>query len=201
MHYDKTKNSAIWRINAFSKQAVDEMLQVMYQVPNKIFLKQRGCHLLVKSRRIVEATNYKSMATAFLQEGEVYHKASFQFLTGTSFKVDGQYVMFPDPARMYKGIMKRWNAFSTTEVFEYDELIEALCNHVYVMDYRLQMQKFSVDRKGMIPGFRGQYVLGFRNNSVLSKLAALMSYFATFCGVGIKAGLGMGAVTMQLEKK
>lgn len=199
IYYDQDQQRAIWRVNAFSKAAVENIIRPIYHLPSKILLKQKGCHLLIEECHIVLATDYKGLAAQFLEHGEIYRKASFQFLTCTSFKSDGEYMIFPDATRLYKGVIKRWNAFSTTEVFEYDELIEALCDHVYVMDYQLRMQKFSIDRKGVVQGFKGSYVLGFKRNTVLTRLAALMSYFGSLCGVGIKPALGMGAVQVALE--
>ena len=79
-------------------------------------------------------------------------------------------------------------------------MAQDLAQEVYVADYRLRMQAFSVDG-ARIPAFRGDYTLGMKNNLMSNRIIAMLGEYANYCGVGIKTALGMGAVRTELQEK
>ena len=110
-----------------------------------------------------------------------------------------EYAIFPDIEKMMRSFLKKWNSFSTSDVYDDEELFQSTCTNLYVADYRMRLQRFYLERT-KIPGFLGDYTLLCKQNMILSNLAAMLCYYGTLCGCGIKVAIGMGAMKVNLEE-
>lgn len=200
LHFDKNRNALYWRITALNEQAKNEILDAAFALPQKVFLKQKNVEIELVNKEFLPATDYVSLAEKYFAHPLVGRYVSFDFLTSCSFKSEGQYVIFPQPNFLIGSLVKRWNAFADKERLDAQGIVHDLAQEVYVADYRLRMQAFSVDGT-RIPAFRGDYALGMKNNLMSNRIIAMLGEYANYCGIGIKTALGMGAVRTELQEK
>lgn len=196
--FDHRTKQYIWRISAVTKDAVQNLVKVMYQVPDKLFLKQKQGYLYIVKREIVEATTYKVLMDRFFSSDIEYTGVQFTFTSPTSFKVDGQYTIYPEAFRLYRYWLKRWNTFSSGEKMESDDLSQAIEKSLLVRHYSLHLQRFGLEQV-WIPGFKGDFTIQFKGRLIIRQVLSLLSYYGQFTGVGIKTALGMGGIASKLE--
>lgn len=200
LHFDKNRNALYWRITSLNEQAKNKILDAAFSLPQKVFLKQKNVEIELVGKEFLPATNYSSLAEKYFAHPLAGRYVSFDFLTSCSFKSEGQYVIFPQPQFVLGSLIKRWNAFADKEKLDAQGLAQDLAQEVYVADYKLRLQPFSVDG-ARIPAFRGNYTLGMKNNLMSNRIIAMLSDYANYCGIGIKTALGMGAVRTSLKEK
>lgn len=198
LHFDKNRNALYWRITSLNEQAKNEILDAAFSLPQKVFLKQKNVEIELLGKEFLPATGYGSLAEKYFTHPLAGRYVSFDFFTSCSFKSEGQYVIFPQPNFLLGSLVKRWNAFADSNKLEAPGVAQDLAQEVYVADYRLRMQAFSVDG-ARIPAFRGDYTLGMKNNLMSNRIIAMLSDYANYCGIGIKTALGMGAVRTSLK--
>lgn len=199
VYYDKGRNTSVWRITALSEESIQKLITPLWNISSAIKLIQKNGSLIIDDRRVVLETDYASIAQSFLGDTKQYKKVDITFVTPTSFKVNQEYAIFPDIEKMMRSFLKKWNSFSTSDVYDDEELFQSTCTNLYVADYRMRLQRFYLERT-KIPGFQGDYTLLCKRNMILSNLAAMLCYYGTFCGCGIKVAIGMGAMKVNLEE-
>ena len=163
-------------------------------------MKQKNFELQLLSKEFLPLVDYGSLAEKYFAHPLPGKYLSFDFLTSCSFKSEGQYVIFPQPNFLLGSLVKRWNAFADKEKLDAQGIVQDLAQEVYVADYKLRLQPFSVDG-ARIPAFRGNYTLGMKNNLMCNRIIAMLGEYANYCGIGIKTALGMGAVHSCLKEK
>lgn len=198
--YDKERNGLYWRLNALNAQAKTELLAAAFALPEKVLLKQKNMELQIVGKEYFPATDYEELAEKYFAHPLEGKYLQLQFLTSCSFKSEGQYVIFPQPQFVFGSLVKRWNAFADKNKLEAVGVAQDLAQEVYVADYRLRLQAFSVDG-ARIPAFRGSYTLGMKNNLMSNRIIAMLGEYSNYCGIGIKTALGMGAVRTKLQEK
>ena len=181
-------------------QAKDELLAAAFALPEKVLLRQKSMELQIVGKEYLLATDYEALAEKYFAHPLAGKYLHMHFLTSCAFKSEGQYVIFPQPQFILGSLVKRWNAFADSNKLEAPGVAQDLAQEVYVADYRLRMQAFSVDG-ARIPAFRGDYTLGMKNNLMSNRIIAMLGEYANYCGVGIKTALGMGAVRTELQEK
>lgn len=199
VYYDKERHTSVWRITALSAESINKLITPLWNISSTIKLTQKSGSLIIDDRRVVLETDYARIAQSFLGDTKQYKKIDITFVTPTSFKVNQAYEIFPNIERILRSFLKKWNAFSTSDIYDDEELFQALCDNVYVVDYRMRLQRFYLERT-KIPGFQGDYTLLCKRNMILSNLAAMLCYYGTLCGCGIKVAIGMGAMKVNLEE-
>lgn len=199
VYYDKERHTSVWRITALSEESIHNLITPLWNISSTIKLTQKNGSLIIDARRVVLETDYASIAQSFLGDVKQYKKIDITFVTPTSFKVNQAYAIFPDIEKIMRSFLKKWNAFSTSDVYDDEELFQALCDNIYVADYRMRLQKFYLEQT-KIPGFQGNYMLICKRNMILSNLAAMLCYYGSLCGCGIKVAVGMGALDIELEE-
>ena len=200
VYFDRENNALYWQLNALNAQAKDELLAAAFVLPEKVLLRQKSMELQIVGKEYLPATDYEALAEKYFAHPLAGKYLHMHFLTSCAFKSEGQYVIFPQPQFVLGSLVKRWNAFADSNKLEAQGVAQDLAQEVYVADYRLRMQAFSVDG-ARIPAFRGDYTLGMKNNLMSNRIIAMLGEYAMYCGVGIKTALGMGAVRTELQEK
>lgn len=200
VYFDRENNALYWQLNALNAQAKDELLATAFALPEKVLLRQKSMELQIVGKEYLPATDYEALAEKYFAHPLAGKYLHMHCLTSCAFKSEGQYVIFPQPQFVLGSLVKRWNAFADSNKLEAQGVAQDLAQEVYVADYRLRMQAFSVDG-ARIPAFRGDYTLGMKNNLMSNRIIAMLGEYANYCGVGIKTALGMGAVRTELQEK
>lgn len=118
------------------------------------------------------------------------------FETPCSFKVAGQYAIFPTAELIAQSLFQRWNALMPDCSMEDEEALRLLCGGLQIRRYRLCSRDYKL--KGQyIHGFAGEVQLSANLAAPMMELWKLLLVFAPYSGVGIKTALGMGAVKIS----
>ncbi|OBZ32261.1 CRISPR system precrRNA processing endoribonuclease RAMP protein Cas6 [Megasphaera sp. DISK 18] len=127
--------------------------------------------------------------------GPVPMGAEIRFLTTTSFKRSGAYVLFPEPELLYQSILQRW-PLMTGETLE-KGLHQVLSYYTIIQDYDLHTEFFGLEGHG-VKGFAGSVRLRFGGPERVRQMAALLLRCGSAAGFGIKTALGMGASQVRI---
>ena len=115
------------------------------------------------------------------------------FLTPTAFKHDGNYIFYPDLSLIYGSLMRKYSAFSQQMTMEDKDTLEELCRSSEVVNYRLQTIPFPLEKIN-VTGFVGKIGIKVKGSETIARYIRLLFHFGEFSGVGIKTGMGMGAI-------
>ena len=121
IYFDKEKGQYIWRLSAVTAEAVERILRLALDMPEKIFLKQKRGHIYIQDRTILEETSYEALMAKFWSGEAEYAQAKLRCVTTTSFKVDQQYTIFPEAFRIYRYLLRQWNQFTTFETMDSED--------------------------------------------------------------------------------
>lgn len=196
IYFDKEKNKSVWRVGTLNAAAYEEIILPLLET-EKIFLRQKGYEINLRDHKILFETGYENLADEIFPTDKKPLRADFAFLTATSFKRAGEYVIFPESFLIVQSLLQRWNTFSPKFKIEDNELAQNLSSFCKISRYNLHSQKFSLEQKFII-GFAGKISISFSGNETVNKILALLAKFAPFAGIGIKTALGMGAVNSQI---
>jgi CRISPR-associated endoribonuclease Cas6 len=151
--------------------------------------KNKTVNLLNKTVRIKED---KELIKEFY-ENKCSRYLELSFKTPTSFKRDGKYVIYPDLSLIYGSLMRKFSAASE-EFNMYDEdTLEELVTQSEIVRYRLQTIPFPLEKTN-ITGFIGNICIHIKGPETMARYVRMLAKFGEFSGVGIKTGMGMGAM-------
>lgn len=121
---------------------------------------------------------------------------SIRFLTPTTFKSSGDYLIFPTTRLIFQSLMQKYSRLYP-DVSSFDpDLLDYLTEHSRITRYRLQTHYFSV-HKNKIPAFRGSLTIKVTGASTLRAFTQMLFAFGEFSGVGAKTSMGMGGIEIE----
>lgn len=115
------------------------------------------------------------------------------FLTPTAFKQSGRFVILPDLRLIYQSLMQRYTASSERISMVDEETLNELCAHSFISGHRLHSVLFPMSGKS-VPGFVGNVTIRFSGPETLTRYVRMLLEYGEFSGVGVKTGMGMGAI-------
>lgn len=193
--WDRELQQAVWRINIFDAKADAEITPRLVSL-DKLFLEQKGYSVLLKETSI-KKSSYEALADGVFLGEQAPRGVRLTFNTATSFKHNGQYMIFPDSRMIIQSLLNRWNQFSPQFKLEESQLKEKLANMCYIKRYSLHSQVFSVEQSN-ICGFAGTMEISFKAPDAQRRILGLIFSFAEYAGIGIKTALGMGGTMIEL---
>ena len=193
--FDKDKGFPIWRIGTLTED-VWSMIVLPLLEQETLFLRQKGYSIYLISKSLIYESSYQEIADDIFLMETACRQAFLRFLTATSFKRNGQYVIFPETFLIIQSLLHRWNTFSHKMKLDDENLANRLASYCKISNYRLHAQTFSLEHQN-IQGFAGNVQLRFQGTDMTNRLLGLLIRFASFAGVGIKTALGMGAVDLS----
>ena len=194
VYFNRELNQPIWRLSALSQEAAERIIDPMLNMLNSdILLKQKGYAVTVESIISDKISSYQQLADDVFLSDEIPNGGSINFLTPTSFKREGNYVVMPELYLIFQSLLKRWNYFSPkNKLLEQDLEIE-LARSCFISSYALHSQVFSLENS-KITGFKGNMNIRFRANEMVRRILGMLLSYSQYSGIGIKTALGMGAV-------
>lgn len=127
------------------------------------------------------------------------HFLHLEFLTPTSFKSGGRYVIMPDLRLIYQSLMNKYSASSENMEMYDEETLEQLCDNSDIVQYKLRSVYFPLEGV-KIPAFKGELGIKVTGTDTMAKYARLLARFGEYSGVGIKTAVGMGAISINERK-
>ncbi|KFN93305.1 CRISPR-associated endoribonuclease Cas6 [Tetragenococcus koreensis] len=152
----------------------------------------------IKNREI-ENLSEKDLADVFYRENS-QKNFDISFVTPAGFKSKGEYIFFPDLRLFYQSLMKKYNyAFTGSESVDVD-MLEKLCENTQIVSYRIMSSYYKIHRS-FVPGFKGTIRIRCRGNQTINSFLTSLIKFGEYSGVGIKTGMGMGALQLKENRK
>lgn len=194
-----TSPDGVWSFSLIDDELI-ESTDSLFSItaPKKIEIKQKNCSLCIGSETfdpIIVVDSFDTMAGKSFKKVKACRKFKIDFLTPTSFKQNGRYVLFPSEQLILQNLIMRWDAFSKNSSLGDDEIFKQLLANTYISSYGLFSKSFSAN--GIwIKGFSGYLELSIKGPETLANLVNILLSMSAFTGIGIKTALGMGAVAV-----
>jgi|GEM_PF-640713 len=196
--YDRRAEEYCWQICAFDGILAESIRNVLQQ-QSTIRIESEGIHFSIQD---IATERIASARELMLQAKEAFENASLiqvKFVTPTSFKQNGQYVLYPTVQMMVGNLVHKWNALNSDMVIEDEYAVNQIMEGLSIHSYKLQSANFTM--KGIrVSGFVGEVLLKPRLSEPLLEIAKLLFYFANYSGIGIKSTLGMGGASTAAIK-
>lgn len=186
-------DKVIWTLNTLNKEAKENIGDIMKK-KESIYFRYKDKTLKIKSFEEKNMDYRDLVKNYYLKDGKRYLK--IRFLTPTSFKQDGRYVIFPSIRLIFQSLMMKFdNACTDMEVFT-NEVLEGFEKYTGISKYKLRSTFFHLEGV-KIPAFIGEVTINMKGPTELVNLANMLLAFGTYSGVGIKTGIGMGGVAFD----
>lgn len=186
----KKDKNVVWHIKTTTEEAYKNIIIPMSEV-KEITLKKRGI-TVAPMKRSIQMMETKTLLDEFYdRKCSKYLEVSF--LTPTAFKREGNYVFYPDLSLIYGSLMRKYSAISQQISMEDKETLEELCNSSEIVKYRLQTIPFPLEKIN-VTGFVGKIGIKIKGSETIARYIRLLLRFGEYSGVGIKTGIGMGAI-------
>lgn len=189
--WDAVQHQSVWRLGFLNEQAAEAIVPVL-KSNKQITLHQQGYTVRLGSLRCKTF----SLGQSFTTPKEVPRGVTIRFLTTTSFRRDGDYVLFPEPALLYQSILQRWPMIS--DIPMETGIHQILDYYTIIQDYDLHTERFHLEGH-YAKGFSGMLTLRFGGDIQMRYFASLLMYCGSAAGFGIKTALGMGAADVQFN--
>ena len=196
----RSGNEWLWRVNGLNQEAKREIIDPL-NAPDfrTIHLRSKDFQIPVLSKEQFSAEE-TSLVEQYFIRGEGSKTFRINFLTPTSFKQNGSYCIFPSVRLIFQSLMHRFDAFSEDAEVYSDEVLEQFEEYVQITGYRLRSTSFSMEHT-RIPSFLGEVTVRVHGPQQMANLARMLVKFGEFSGVGIKTGMGMGAIQLLESRR
>ena len=185
----------IWTVNTLDEEAYDKIIRPLMK-PEMIRLKN-GTEVRITGRTLTQLPAQELMQEFYQKKPERY--LQIDFLMPTAFKQAGRYVFYPDFPLIYGNLMRRYRGMieKGTEIDE--DTLEQLVKGTELLHYRLRTERFPLEGIN-ITGFKGSIGIKLHGADTLAAYVRMLFRFGEYAGIGIKTGLGMGAMELGRSK-
>ena len=192
-------DTIFWTVNTLSADAERHIITpLLKSEDSSLFLSHREETLKIIDKH-TESISYDELVQKYYL-GNNDRVLTLQFLTPTGFKQNGRYCIFPTGRLIFQSLMMRYDAGAEESSIFSEELVEEFEQYTEITDYRLRSVRFSMEGV-RIPSFTGECTIRIRGPQQLVNVAHMLAQFGKYSGVGIKTGLGMGAMNVKDSRK
>ena len=186
----KKQDKIYWHIHTVTDEAYEKILLPMARL-KEVEIKKKNITAHIANRKI-ETEEEKALVDEFYEK-DCAKYLKLRFLTPTAFKRDGRYVIYPDLHLVYGSLMRKYNEASEELGMIDEEVLDQLTEKSSIVRYRLQTIDFPVE-KVKIGGFIGEITIHILGGETLARYVRMLCRFGEISGIGIKTGMGMGAM-------
>ncbi|MFM7363249.1 MAG: CRISPR-associated endoribonuclease Cas6 [Cuspidothrix sp.] len=148
----------------------------------------RGIFTFPGSHPLVDISDYESLANI----QTIHDEITLNFVSPTSFKQHQNIQSFPLPELVFGNLLRRWNKFAPSDLHFPDIQWQSLVSAFDIKTHALKMEA------GAEIGAVGWVKYRFLDPEQ-ARIAAVLSHFAVFSGVGRKTTMGMGQINLKLK--
>lgn len=187
-----------WIVHTWTKEAYDRILLPLQDSGFVSFqIKKKGMRVNILQKEVMILPKKALMEEFYSRESSRY--LSVEFLSPTAFKQNGSYVNYPDLRLVFQSLMNKYSAGSSELNMSDEDTLEQLVSGMSVSRYHLHSVTFPLEGV-RIPAFMGTMTIRVSGTKTMANYAHLLLRFGEYSGVGIKTGMGMGAVK-RVEKE
>lgn len=196
-YISKEADKTVWYIKTLNEEAYENLLLPMSKLSEfTLKKKQLSSQILNKKIQIKEE---KELIRAFYEE-KCSKYLELNFCTPTSFKRDGKYVIYPDLELIYGSLMRKFSASSEEFTMTDEDTLQSLIEGSEIVRYRLRTIPFPLE-KVKITGFTGNICIHIKGPETMARYVRMLFEFGEYAGIGVKTGIGMGAVRYNRRKE
>ncbi len=191
-------NEVEWHIGVWDDIILEPITRAVMSI-TKVDVKHKNIVLDVMdaNRTVISERDY--LAKFFTNE-EPCRRYNIEFLTPSTHKSDGEYVLFPSVDLIMQSLYMRFCAFAKDYSIDDEEALKQICQHSRIAYYSLRSTRYHI--KGIkIMGYMGRITIAVHGPDQLPRLAGLLLSFAEYAGIGIKTSLGMGACKVEQVRR
>lgn len=191
----KTKQGCEWVVQTLTEDADTHIIGPLLEPDvQNIYIRNGEISVRIISRR-VERKDPGQMKQQ-IQSRRPKNVFEVEVVTPAAFKHAGGYALFPDPGMVFRSLVSRYQPLEEMDPEEWKDILEELTEESRISAYQLRTVKFPLE-KVTIPGFIGRFSLDVRGSDRTKQMAEFLLRFGSFSGIGIKTGMGMGAVRLK----
>lgn len=191
LEHDFSKDQWYWVINTISEKAYDIIYVKTLSKLKEFELKKHNIKVIITNSEI-RTLSKQELFDCFKANINI-DKIRIDFLTPTAFKSDGNYIFIPELPLIFKSLINKYDAAFSQETITDQDTFEQICTNSKVSSYKLKSTLFHLEGV-KIPAFEGNLYIKCNRNQTLTNFLYMLFRFGEFCGVGIKTGIGMGAI-------
>ena len=105
-----------------------------------------------------------------------------EFLTPTSFRQSGRYVIFPQESLILQSLITHWGMCFPEMPLDDADAFAAMQQGLHIVDYRLQTLRYPLEANPRIPSFVGRMVMEARLPAPLMDVFKTLYCFAPYAG-------------------
>lgn len=193
-----TKDDLMWIIRTLNADAYKGIIEPLLTPDfNGFDLNAKDQHIDIVSKSIKSKSYEDLMKTFNSDDVEKYIKIEFE--SPTAFKRDSAYVFIPETRLIFGSLMRKYSAACSSTDMTDEETLQYISDHSFISDFRIRSTRFPLEGT-KIPSFMGEITLRFSGTDTMAKYAKMLLEFGEFSGVGIKSGMGMGAIKIMERK-
>ncbi|WP_143443227.1 CRISPR-associated endoribonuclease Cas6 [Lentilactobacillus parakefiri] len=146
-----------------------------------------------------EECSEKDLTERFYQE-DAARIFNLDFISPTAFKSQNSFIFLPDIRLIFQSLMRKYEyVFSDTDHVDV-ELLDQIIQSTRIKHFKIKSEYYSI-HQAFIPGFKGKIKLSCSGPQTLVNYVNLLLKFGEYAGIGVKTGLGMGAVLVNQDRK
>lgn len=193
----RKENVWYWVINTINNEAYKKIIEECVLKLDNIYLSKKDIDVKFISKNL-SMISKKSLIDNFYEKN--YGKyIELNFNTTTTFKKNGEFIIYPDVRCIYQSLMRKYDFSSMDQSLFGEETLEHLCEFTKIVQYNLRSSVFHMEGV-KIPGFIGKIKFKISGNKTITSFANVLFDFGIYSGIGAKTSLGMGGI-MKLERK
>ena len=194
LHLDQAENGGILTVSALTAEAAEQIMPPLRALKTA-YLSQKDDELTFGEPTEQSVSYHELFRRHYIHE-DAARLIALDFTAPTAFKSAGQYVNMPTARLILSGLAKRYDATCDIHDTVYDTLFDEIEQRVTVSAFRIRSVSFPMEGV-RIPAFMGQITLKIAGNQTFRSYVNMLCEYAQYAGIGIKTGLGMGAVNAE----
>lgn len=188
-------DNVFWNINTLDAESYKNIIEPILNKECKILsLKKHDIALKAGEKKMVQISERQIAEKFYAENSNRYIK--LRFLTPTAFKQKGKYTFYPDLRCIYQSLMMKYDAVMKNEIYFDEDVLEQLVDDSSISKYNLRSTAFHLEGV-KIPSFVGWIVIRLSGTQTLANYVNMLLQFGEYSGVGIKTGIGMGAIRVE----
>ena len=189
--YTEEGNLAGIRLSALTEQTAS-----LFQRTGEWFHRtERTCQLGGQEFIICESRSTPGLNWQQLAMTEPGKQVGLRFVSPTAFKQGPGHLPLPLPRNVFGSPMRIWKAFAPPMMRLPDNWLDWCERDVFVTQHNIETIQVNINKKEKFTGFVGEvWYEAYKGSEPNLRAWQALAELATFCGVGHKATMGMGAV-------
>ncbi|MCB8945286.1 MAG: CRISPR system precrRNA processing endoribonuclease RAMP protein Cas6 [Ardenticatenaceae bacterium] len=156
---------------------------------------ERPCHLGGHEFIIRESRTTPSISWQQLALSEPTRQIGLRFLSPCGFKQGPRVMPLPLPANVFGSPIRVWEAFAPPMMVIPPDWRDWCAQNVFVTQHNIETVQINISQRERFTGFVGEvWFEAHQGDEYHLRTWQALSTLATFCGVGYKTTMGMGAV-------